>query len=71
MCRSAKECVHGGVHEENTEANVVRVFEPKQCLEIGNYKYSFDPNFIIFWQMELGWFFFCFFFLVHPVYSKF
>ena len=39
------------------------VFEPEQCLEMGNYKYSFDRNFIIFWQMELVCFF-CFFFLV-------
>ena len=38
------------------------VFEPQQCLEIGNYKYSFNRNFIIFWQMELVWFFFCCFF---------
>ena len=22
------------------------VFEPEQCLEMGNYKYSFDRNFI-------------------------
>ena len=29
------------------------VFEPEQYLEIGNYKYSFDRNFIILWQMEL------------------
>ena len=29
------------------------VFEPEQCLEMGNYKYSFDRNFIILWQMEL------------------
>ena len=29
------------------------VFEPEQCLEMGNYKYSFDRDFIIFWQMEL------------------
>ena len=28
------------------------VFEPEQCLEMGNYKYSFDRNFIIFLQME-------------------
>ena len=34
------------------------VFEPEQCLEMGNYKYSFNRNFIIFWQMELVWFFF-------------
>ena len=47
------------------------VFEPEQCLEMGNYKYSFNRNFIIFWQMELVWFFFCCFFLVHSVYSKF
>ena len=46
------------------------VFEPEQCLQMGNYKYSFDRNFIIFWQMELVLFFFVFF-LVHPVYSKF
>ena len=31
------------------------VFEPEQYLEMGNYKYSFDRNFIIFWQMELVW----------------
>ena len=37
------------------------VFEPEQCLEMGNYKYSFDRNFIIFWQMELV-FFLCVFF---------
>ena len=38
-------------------------FEPEQCLEMGNCKYSFDRNFIIIWQMELVWFFcfFCFF----------
>ena len=34
------------------------VFEPEQCLEMGNYKYSFNRNFIIFWQMELVWYFF-------------
>ena len=44
------------------------MFEPEQCLEMGNYKYSFDRNFI-FWQMKLVCFFL--FFLVHPVYSKF
>ena len=38
------------------------VFEPEQCLEMGNYKYSFNRNFIIFWQMELVWFYFCWFF---------
>ena len=45
------------------------VFKPEQCLEMGNYKYIYDRNFIIFWQMELV----CFvcFFLVHPLYSKF
>ena len=37
------------------------VFEPEQCLEMGNYKYSFDRNFIIFWQMELVCFFVLFF----------
>ena len=45
------------------------VFEPKQCLEMGNYKYSFDRNFIIFWH-GTGVFLFCFV-LVHPVLSKF
>ena len=39
------------------------VFEPEQCLEMGNYKYSFNRNFIIFWQMELVWFFIFVFFL--------
>ena len=38
------------------------VFEPEQCLEMGNYKYSFNRNFIKFWQMELVWFFFLVFF---------
>ena len=42
------------------------VFEPEQCLEMGNYKYSFDRNFIIFWQVELV----LLFFLVHPIYCK-
>ena len=46
------------------------VFEHEQCLEMGNYKYSFDRNFIILWQMELVCFFFVFFFVL-PVYSKF
>ena len=36
------------------------VFEAEQCLEMGNYKYSFDRNFIIFWQMEMV----CFLFFV-------
>ena len=36
------------------------VFEP-QCQEMGNYKYSFDGIFIIFWQMELVCSFFLFF----------
>ena len=50
------------------------VFEAEQYLEMRNYKYSFHRNVIIFWQMELVCFyflFFCFFELVHPVYSKF
>ena len=38
------------------------VFEPEQCLEMGNYNYRFNRNFIIFWQMELVWFYFCWFF---------
>ena len=37
------------------------VFEPEQCLEMGNYKYSFDRNFITFWQMELVCFLLLFF----------
>ena len=47
------------------------VFEPEQCLEVGNYKHSFDRNFIVFWQMELVCLFFFGFCLVHSVYSKF
>ena len=50
------------------------VFEPEQCLKMRNYKYSFNRNFIIIWQMELVclfvFYFFCFV-LVHSVYSKF
>ena len=33
------------------------MFEPEQCLEMGNYNYSYDRNFVIFWQMELVNFF--------------
>ena len=40
ICRSAKECVHGEVHEEKLR-QTFSVFEPEQCLEMGNYKYSF------------------------------
>ena len=47
------------------------VFEPEQCLEMGIISTVSDRNFIIFWQMELVCFFIVFFFLVHPVYSKF
>ena len=57
------------VHEELLR-QTFSVFEPEQCLEMGNYKYSFDQNCIIFWQMELVCFFVCYF-LVHPVYFKF
>ena len=49
------------------------VFEPEQFVEMGNYKYSFDRNFIITCQMDLVCFiylFIFFFVLVHPVYSK-
>ena len=46
------------VHEELLR-QTFSVFEPEQCLEMGNYKYSFDQNCIIFWQMELVCFFFC------------
>ena len=52
ICRSAKEYVYGEVHEEML-TQTFSVFEPEQHLEIGNYKYSFDRNFIILWQMEL------------------
>ena len=64
ICRSAKEYVHGEVHEEML-TQTFSVFEPEQCLEIGNYKYSFNRNFIILWQMELVCFFYvCFFWYV-------
>ena len=43
------------------------VFEPEQCLEMGNYKYSFDRNFIIFWQMELVCFFVFFWYILFIV----
>ena len=63
ICRSAKKYAHGEVHEENAEANVLR-FEPEQCLEIGNYKYIFDQNFIIIWQMKLECYYLFFLFCV-------
>ena len=47
------------------------VFEPEQCLEMGNYKYSFWSKLHHILADGTGVFFFCFFFLVHPVYSKF
>ena len=59
ICRSAKKYAHGEVHEENAKANVLCV--PEQCLEKGNYKYSFDRNIIIIWEMELVCFFGFFF----------
>ena len=37
------------------------VFEAEQCLEMRNYKYSFNRNFIIFWQ--INWCVFLFFVL--------
>ena len=37
------------------------IFDPEQCLQMGNYKHSFDRNFIIIWQMELVCYFFFFF----------
>ena len=40
------------------------VFEPEQILEMGNYKYSFDRNFIIFWQIEMMCFFFVLFWYI-------
>ena len=46
------------------------VYEPEQCLE-WEIKYIFDRNFILLWQMKLVCFLLLFFFLVHPVYSKF
>ena len=66
ICRSAKEYVHGEVHEEML-TQTISVLEPEQCLEIGNYKYSFDRNFIILWQMELMCFvvfLFCFWYIL-------
>ena len=46
------------------------VFE-HQYLKMRNYKYSFNQNFIILWQMELVWVF-CFLFCVGTfVYSNF
>ena len=58
ICRSAKKYAHGEVHEENAEANVLRVLSNVWKWEI---KYSFDRNFIIFWQMELVCFLLFFF----------
>ena len=47
-------------------------FEPEQCLEMRNYKYSLIEIFIIFWQMELVFFFvFCFLFFVLCWYIQF
>ena len=40
ICRSTKEYVHGEVHEEIL-SQTFSMFEPEQCLEMGNYKYSF------------------------------
>ena len=33
------------------------MFEPELCLDMGNYKYSYVRNFVIFGQMELVCFF--------------
>ena len=48
----------------NSMKNMLRqtfsVFEPEQYLEMRNYKYSFDQNFITILQMELV----CLFFVV-------
>ena len=41
ICRSAKKYVHGEFHEEYAR-QTFSVFEPEQCLEMRNYKYSFD-----------------------------
>ena len=43
---------------------VFPVFETEALnnMEMRNYKYSFIQNFIKFWQMELVWIFFLFFF---------
>ena len=72
MCRSAKKYMVMAKSMKKMLRQTFSVFEPEQCLEMGNYKYRFN-NFIIFWQMELVCLFlfvFCFV-LVHPVYSKF
>ena len=47
------------------------VFEPEQCLEMGNYKHSFFLKLHHILADGSGVIFFLFFFLVHPVYSKF
>ena len=39
------------------------VLEPEQCLEMGNYKYCFELNVIIFLHLELVCFF-CFFWYI-------
>ena len=46
------------------QRQMLSVIEPEQCLEVGNYKYSFVRNLIIFWQMELVCFLFLFLFCV-------
>ena len=69
ICRSAKEYVHGEVHEEML-TQTFSVFEPEQCLEMGNYKYSFRSKLHHILADGTGVFFFLFF-LVHPVYSNF
>ena len=43
------------------------VFEPEQCLGMGIYMYSYDRNFIIFWQMELVCFFVFFLYILFIV----
>ena len=71
ICRSEKKNAHDEVHEKMLR-QTFSMFEPEQCLNMRNYKYSFNRNVTIFWQMELV-LFFCFlcFVLVHSVYSKF
>ena len=63
ICRATKEYCHGEVHEEML-TQTFSVFEPELCLEIGNYRYGFDRNFIMLWQMELV----CFVFFVFLLY---
>ena len=65
ICRSVMSMLLMAKFMKKMLRQTFSVFEPKQGLEMGNYRYTFDRNFIIIWQMELVClFFFCFFFVV-------